>query len=203
MALANSDSWYCVTQRSICFVCERPLSTSDGHRFFGHLLPLDLLAESDSQDSIERRDSSTADQYRIPHYHHLGTIFDYSGFPRAHMSWIVQNKNISEARREMISGFPIHALSALRLMRTETQATFLAPSDHEENIANRLVQLIAGRSNFRAEATVTWRSGTGPADRRAGRVPSLPFRAIHYPRQPAIPDEGRSPEIYASGDSPF
>jgi len=36
------------------------------------------------------------------------------------------------------------------------------------------------------------RSGTGPAGRRAGRVPSLPMRSIHPPRQPAIPDEGRS-----------
>ena len=36
-----------------------------------------------------------------------------------------------------------------------------------------------------------YRSGTGPAGRRAGRVPSLPFCSIHTPRQPAIPDEGR------------
>ena len=56
---------------------------------------------------------------------------------------------------------------------------------------NGLVQLIAGRSNFRAEATVTRRSGTGDAGSRASRVPSLPFRAIHRFRQPAIPDEGR------------
>ena len=35
-------------------------------------------------------------------------------------------------------------------------------------------------------------SGTGPAGRRAGRVPSLTFAAIHPHRQPAIPDEGRS-----------
>jgi len=40
------------------------------------------------------------------------------------------------------------------------------------------------------------RSGTGPAGRRAGRVPSLPVRAIHTPRQPAIPDEGRSAKNY-------
>jgi len=37
-----------------------------------------------------------------------------------------------------------------------------------------------------------YRSGTGPAGRQAGRVPSLRLRAIHPPRQPAIPDEGRS-----------
>ena len=36
------------------------------------------------------------------------------------------------------------------------------------------------------------RSGTGPAGRIAGRVPSLPTFAIHPPCQPAIPDEGRS-----------
>ena len=35
------------------------------------------------------------------------------------------------------------------------------------------------------------RSGTGPAGRRAGRVPSLSASAIHPPRQPAIPDGGR------------
>ena len=77
-------------------------------------------------------------------------------------------------------------------MRTETQAIFNAASDHDKINANRAVQLIAGRSNFRAEATVARRSGTGDADSRASRVPSLPFPAIHPPRQPAIPDEGRS-----------
>jgi hypothetical protein len=40
------------------------------------------------------------------------------------------------------------------------------------------------------------RSGTGPAGRRAGRVPSLPITAIHPPCQPAIPDEGRSEKKY-------
>jgi hypothetical protein len=69
--------------------------------------------------------------------------------------------------------------------------------------ANRAVQLIAGRSNFRVEATVARRSGTGDAGSRASRVPSLPFTAIHPFRQPAIPDGGRSPEIYASGDTSF
>ena len=57
---------------------------------------------------------------------------------------------------------------------------------------NGLVQLIAGRHHFRAEATEIRRSGTGPAGGRASQVPSLPFLAIHLPRQPAIPDEGRS-----------
>ena len=65
------------------------------------------------------------------------------------------------------------------------------------------MQLIAGRHHFRAKATVIRRSGTGPAKSRAGRVPSLPAFAIDPHRQPAIPDGGRSPEIYASGDSPF
>ena len=39
------------------------------------------------------------------------------------------------------------------------------------------------------------RAGTGPAGRRAGRVPLLPMPAIHSPCQPAIPDEGRSAKI--------
>ena len=47
------------------------------------------------------------------------------------------------------------------------------------------------------------RSGTGPADRRAGRVPSLPICAIHRPRQPAIPDEGRQQNNTGASQSPF
>ena len=58
-------------------------------------------------------------------------------------------------------------------------------------MANRAVQLIAGRFNFRLEATVARRSGTEDAGSRASRVPSLPFPAIHHFRQPAIPDGGR------------
>lgn len=46
------------------------------------------------------------------------------------------------------------------------------------NKANGLVQLIAGRSNFRATATVARRSGTGDADSRASQVASLPVCAI-------------------------
>jgi len=80
---------------------------------------------------------------------------------------------------------------------------FHTMSDHERKRANRAVQLIAGRSVIRAEGSVTWRSGTGDARGRASRVPSLPMPAIHPLRQPAIPDGGRSPEIYASGDGPF
>ena len=56
---------------------------------------------------------------------------------------------------------------------------------------NRAVQLLAGRSTFRAAATVTRRSGTGDAGSRASRVPSLPSSAIHPERQPEIPDGGR------------
>ena len=61
----------------------------------------------------------------------------------------------------------------------------------KKNMANGAVQLIAGRSNFRVDPTVVRRSGTGDADSRASRVPSLPFLAIHHFRQPAIPDGGR------------
>ena len=57
---------------------------------------------------------------------------------------------------------------------------------------NRLVQLIAGQSGVSMNTNFTFhRSGTGPAKNRAGRVPSLPFSAIHPPCQPAIPDERR------------
>ena len=62
--------------------------------------------------------------------------------------------------------------------------------------ANGLVQLIAGPWGVSMNTNLTFhRSGTGPADRRAGRVPSLPMPPIHPPRQPAIPDEGRSQNI--------
>jgi len=114
------------------------------------------------------------------------------------------SNNIPEARREMISGFPFPAFATVRpqsrysrkMISTfqrsaRAQATFHAISDHEENIANRAVQLIAGRHHFRSKATVTRRSGTGDADSRASQVPSLPFLAIHPFRQPAIPDGGR------------
>ena len=137
------------------------------------------------------------------------------------------SKNIPEARRKMISGFPHPALAtgrrarnnpgrmkpqaAIRQRRTRgsgntisslrdqnrTQARCHAPSDRERKCANRLVQLIAGRGDFRATATVMRRSGTRPAKSRAGRVPSLPFPGIHPPRQPAIPDEGRWASIYS------
>ena len=60
---------------------------------------------------------------------------------------------------------------------------------------NEFVQLIAGPWGVSMNTNLTFhRSGTGPAGRRAGRVPSLPISAIHPLRQPAIPDEGRSPE---------
>ena len=75
---------------------------------------------------------------------------------------------------------------------TPMKGVFHAKPDHEGNMANRAVQLIAGHHHFRAEAIVTRRSGTGPAKSRAGRVPSLHFRSIHPHRQPAIPDGGRS-----------
>ena len=53
------------------------------------------------------------------------------------------------------------------------QASFHAPSDHERKCANKLVQLIAGPSGVSMNTNLTFhRSGTGPAGRRAGRVPS-------------------------------
>ena len=57
---------------------------------------------------------------------------------------------------------------------------------------NRLVQLIAGPWAVSMNTNLRfYRSGTGPAGRRADRVPSLGFPATHPPCQPAIPDEGR------------
>jgi len=99
------------------------------------------------------------------------------------------SKHIPEARSEMIASFPNRLTAAHR--RTQTQARPHAQSDHEE-MANRAVQLIAGRSVFRAKVAVVRRSGTGDADRRASRVPSLSISAIHPFCQPAIPDGGRS-----------
>ena len=75
--------------------------------------------------------------------------------------------------------------------------------NHKDKRPNGAVQLIAGRSNFRADATDARRSGTGDAGSRASRVPSLPIRAIHHFRQPAIPDGGRSEKKYILGAHDF
>ena len=69
-------------------------------------------------------------------------------------------------------------------------------------MANWAVQLIAGRSNFRAEAAVARRSATGDAGRRASQLPSLPFSPIHHYCQPAIADGGRS-QLYGTSFSTF
>jgi len=83
-------------------------------------------------------------------------------------------------------------LAATFRRSAQAQAAFHALLDHEMKYANKLVQLIAGPWGVSMNTDLTLhRSGTGPAGRRAGRVPSLPFRAIHHFRQPAIPDEGR------------
>jgi len=101
------------------------------------------------------------------------------------------SKNIPEPRLDMISGIPISARSNRRRMPTKKQMRWEAEPDHERKSANRAVQLIAGQHMFRAETSAVRRSGTGPAGRRAGRVPSLPAFSIHHFRQPAIPDGGR------------
>ena len=80
-------------------------------------------------------------------------------------------------------------------MRTSQCQEFLpvASSFLQNESANKLVQLIAGPWGVSMNTDLTFhRSGTRPAGRRSGRVPSLPFPAINPPRQPAIPDEGRS-----------
>jgi hypothetical protein len=97
----------------------------------------------------------------------------------------------TEANRAMNTEVPFRRSRAAEPRKLR----FHAVLDHERDCANRLVQLIAGRDHFRATAIVVRRSGTGPAGRNAGQVPSLPFPAIHTPRQPAIPDEGRSVRI--------
>jgi len=74
-------------------------------------------------------------------------------------------------------------------------ATYVSLSKYQKK-ANGLVQLIAGPWGVSMNTNLTFhRSGTGPAIRRAGRVPSLPFLAFNHFRQPAIPDEGRSQKI--------
>lgn len=112
------------------------------------------------------------------------------------------SKNIPESRIPMIADFPNSEIatgrrmreypSRMKTLRNPTQASCQAIPDHGRKYANKPVQLIAGPSHFRATPTVATRSGTGPAKRRAGRVPSLPFSAIHPFRQPAVPDGGRS-----------
>jgi hypothetical protein len=92
---------------------------------------------------------------------------------------------------------------AIRAMKTDVQfqglraaepqkLRFHAIWDHDSNVANGAMQLIAGRLHFRAKVAVIRRSGTGPARSGAGRVPSLFSFAIDPHRQPAIPDGRRS-----------
>jgi len=116
-------------------------------------------------------------------------------------------KHIPEVRREMIYGFPNPAFATARQKRrysrnmqqpstlqrsARPQATFHAIPAHERNSANRPVQPIAGPWGVSMNTDLTFhRSGTGPAGRRAGRVPSLPTRSINPPRRPAIADGGR------------
>jgi len=85
------------------------------------------------------------------------------------------NSEIATGRR--IRDYP----SRMKTLRNPTQASCHAIPDHERKYANKPVQLIAGPSHFRATPTVATRSGTGPAKRRASRVPSLPTIAIHPP----------------------
>jgi len=71
---------------------------------------------------------------------------------------------------------------------TRPQARIHGISDRQENHANKAAQGIAGPSVVSMSTDLTFhRSGTGPAGRRAGQVPSLPILAIHPLRQPAIP----------------
>jgi len=115
---------------------------------------------------------------------------------------ICHSKNIPEARISMIADFLNSEIatgrrmreypSRMKTLRNPKQASCQAIPNHEGRCANKPVQLIAGPSHFRATPTVATRSGTGPAKRRAGRVPSLPFSSIHPLRQPAIPDGERS-----------
>lgn len=44
-------------------------------------------------------------------------------------------------------------------------------------------------SGVQMNTNLTFHLSTGPAGRKADRVPSLPLLAIHTPRQPAIPNE--------------
>jgi len=116
---------------------------------------------------------------------------------------ITQEDHIPETRFELIAGFPNPVLAnprrkqeySSRMKQESTlqrsagpQARIHGISDRQRNHANKAAQGIAGPSVVSMNTDFTFhRSGTGPAGRRAGRVPSLPILAIHPLRQPAIP----------------
>ena len=101
------------------------------------------------------------------------------------------HSRLTEANRAMNADVQVRRFQAAEPQKLR----FHAVLDHDRNVANRAMQLIAGRHHFRAKAAVIRRSGTGPAKSSAGRVPSLPTMTIDPHRQPAIPDGGRSQKI--------
>ena len=87
------------------------------------------------------------------------------------------------ARDRSISQYP----SNMNPEATRPQARIHGISDRQRTPANKAAQGIAGPSVVSMNTDFTFRpSGTGPAGRRAGRVPSLSTRPIHPLRQPAI-----------------
>jgi len=101
------------------------------------------------------------------------------------------NPELATVRPKMGYSRKMKQQSTLQRSR-RAQATFHATPDHEWIYANRPVQPIAGPWGVSMNTDLPFhRSGTGPAGRRAGRVPSLPTRSINPPRRPAIADGGR------------
>ena len=92
LALPYSDHWYSDAQWSISCATQRRLPPSDFPLAFWHLLPVDLLSYSDSQNIVKRRHSSSAHQHRIPDSHYLGFALGYFYFPSSSMSRIIQTK---------------------------------------------------------------------------------------------------------------
>jgi len=161
-----------------------------------------MLESSDHRpDEISRgqdfRDA-TPDRLTICHSNYIqrpSVMRRFPGTPR-----FTPQQKYPEARIRLITDFPSSEIatgrrmreypSRMKTLRNPTQASCQAIPDHGRKYANRPVQLIAGPSHFRATSTVATPLRTGPAKRRAGRVPSLPTPAIHPLRQPAIPDGG-------------
>ena len=114
------------------------------------------------------------------------------------------SKNIPEARVAMIFSFPTPVIATSRRMRSSTQARFHAPPDHEQECANRAVDLTTGKRAVSMESLFD----VPPLRHRACWEKSRPSAFAVHPCIPHTPPpvaghRRRSPEIYAFSESPF
>ena len=117
---------------------------------------------------------------------------------------LCHSKNIPEARIEMIPSFPNSVISTFRQKRTQTQARFHTPPDHDRKRANRAVDLTTGTRAVSIGSVFDVR----PLRHRACEEQSRPSAftvhpCIPYAPPPVAGHRRRSPRIYAFSESAF